>query len=157
MTPHPPTLPPSHTFIIVERDTSLKDVGVFTGQIQIVPTKLFFLDDAKTIPLQAMDGVSSPDLEHAFVFNSAAIAWRFAMQFEPHWNAGAGRYWGARRWVVRRDLAFFPGECHHGINVSKAELNANSASWIPQEALLAATASGFEQGRQSALLERGSS
>lgn len=145
----------SGKFIIVERDQLLKDCGVFTGQIQIIDTRLMFHDVEKTIPFQAMDGVSSPDIEHAFLFNAVATAWRFAMQFEPHWNAAARRYFGARRWVARRDGDYWPGECRIGADARRAAINGYAAGWIPHEAIIAATERGYEQGRQSALLEMG--
>lgn len=135
-------------FIIVERDSRLRDIGVFTGQIQIVDTRLYAIDG---IPMQAMDGVSSPEIEHTFLFNFAHTAWRFAMQFEPHWDCAAARYLGARRWVVRKDLHFFPGEVRHGLDVPNPIQTGRY--WIPQEALMAATAEGYEQGRRSALAE----
>jgi hypothetical protein len=139
-------------FIIVERDTMLRDCGVFTGQVQIVESRHRYLDDEREVPMQAMDGLSSPDIEHAFLFNAAWTAWRYAMQFEPHWDTTAGRYLGHRRWEVRKDLDYFSGEVRHGLAVKNT--NEYAKAWIPQEAIIAATASGFEQGRRSVIAEK---
>ena len=141
----------SDRFIIVERDISLRDIGVFTGQIEIVDYHLRFWDSERQLPMQGMSGVSSPDIEHAFIFNSAWTAWRYAMQFQPHWDEQRNRYWAARRWEARRDLDYFPGECRHGAALRNPCLHGRA--WIPQEALIAATSDGFQQGRASALKE----
>jgi len=147
----PMTTTSTENFIIVERDLDLRDSGVFTGQIQIVETRLMLFEDGR--PIQSIDGIASPHIEHAFVFHSAWTAWRFAMQFEPHWDAGRRRYWGFRRWVARRDGDFFPGECRHGINAPNPCIHGKT--WIPHEAIMAAAADSFEQGRRSALAEMG--
>jgi len=135
-------------FIIVERDSSLKDCGVFTGQVQIVDSRMV-LDDIG--PLQVMDGVSSPDIEHAFLFNTAWDAWRFARQFQPIWCEQAQRFHGWRRWVARKDGDFFPGECRHGVDAHNPLIHGTH--WIPQEAIIAATQMGYERGRQAVLTE----
>ena len=137
-------------FIVVEIDTQLKDCGVFTGQVQIVESRMIVGDYGA---LQVMDGVSSRDIEHAFLFNMAWDAWRFAMQFQPHWNAEANRFWGFRRWRVRRDGDYFPGECRQGVDVGNPMQHGKT--WIPQEALLAAASDSLEQGYRSARREAG--
>ncbi len=144
----------SKKFIIVERDVELKDCGVFTGQIQLIETRLIFIDDEQTMGCQAMDGVASQDIEHAFLFHDPATAWRYAMLFEPHWDASAKRYHAARRWVARRDGDYFPGEERVGTDVKMTNFNRYAVNWIPHEAILAATQRGYEQGRESAALER---
>lgn len=140
----------SDSFIIVERNLHLKDAGVFTGQIQIVDTRLMRHHDGRFH--QGIDGISSPDIEHAFLFHTTWSAWQFAMRFEPHWDDERQRYWGFRRWVARKDGDYFPGECRIGADAPNPV--RSGASFIPQEAIMAATAAGFEQGRRSALAEK---
>lgn len=130
-------------FIVVERDLFLKDVGVFTGQIQIVETRLIVNEAGE--PLQASDGVSSPDIEHAFLFNVAAIAWRYAMSFEPHWDQEGKRYVAFRRWIVRKDLEFFPGECVH----RQVPIGMYTGAGNEREMIMRARLEGYEQGRES--------
>jgi len=137
-------------FIIVERDYHLKDCGVFTGQIQIVDSRMVIGDLG---PLQVMDGVSSPEIEHAFLFNTAWDAWRYSKQFQPVFDKQTNRFCGFRRWVPRRDGDYFPGECRHGLEPIDPTLAGRS--WIPQEALIAATQDGYERGRRSAFVEQG--
>ena len=137
-------------FIIVERDSNLKDCGVFTGQVQIVDSKMV-IDDVGA--LQVMDGVSSPDLEHAFLFNTAWDAWRFARQFQPIWCSEEQRFHGFRRWVARKDGDYFPGECRQGIDAHSPLMPGKN--WIPQEAIIAATQMGYERGRESVFTEFG--
>lgn len=140
----------SEKFIIVERDANLCDAGVFTGQIQIVDSRMVIDGHG---PLQVMDGIGSPDLEHAFLFNTAWDAWRFAMRFQPIWDAARQRFLGHRRWAVRKDGDYFPGECKHGIDARNPVISGKA--WIPQEMLIAAVADGYNQGRASALAEIG--
>jgi hypothetical protein len=138
-------------FIIVQRDLQMRDSGVFTGQIQVVDYHMHFWDADRSVPMQGMDGVASPDIEHAFIFNAAYSAWRYAMQFEPHWDGERNRYWGFRRWEARKDLDFFPGEVHHGLALRNPCIHGKV--WIPQEALIAATQEGFKLGEASARRE----
>jgi hypothetical protein len=135
-------------YIIVEKDVELKDFRVFTGQIQIVDSRLVIPEYG---PLQVMDGVGSPDIEHAFLFNTGWDAWRFAMQFQPIWDQQLLKFWGFRRWVARKDGDYFPGECRQGVDAPNPIQHGKS--WIPQEALIAATAEGFQQGHASARRE----
>lgn len=132
----------SGKFIIVERDICLRDCGVFTGQIQIVDSRL---DIEGCGPLQVMDGISSTDIEHAFLFNSTWDAWRFARQFQPHKECAVAR------WVARKDGDYFPGECRHGVNAPNP--TSPTKNWIPHEMIVAAAERGYQQGRSSALAE----
>lgn len=145
----------SSGFIIVERDRNLKDCGVFTGQVQVVDYHLHHWDEERELPMQGMDGISSPDIEHAFLFSAAWTAWRFAMQFEPHWDIEQRRYLGHRRWEARKDGDYFPGECRHGLAARNSSIHGKH--WIPQEAIIAAAAEGFVQGQESARRELGAS
>jgi hypothetical protein len=138
-------------YIIVERDVFLKDRGVFTGQIQIVDSPFRFHDDAKTVPFQVTEGVWSTDIEHAFVFNSSATAWRHAMNFEPHFDRDRNRYWAARRWVVRKDGEFCPGQAIH----KQEPLGLYAGLSNDRELMLRAMMQSFEQGQQSARREMG--
>jgi hypothetical protein len=134
-------------FIIVERDMMLKDCGVFTGQIQIIETKL--MSDGAGNQVQASDGISSPDIEHAFLFHFAARAWHYAMGFEPHWDEDRKRYFAFRRWIVRKDGEYFPGECVH----RQEPIGDYTGAGIAREMLMRARMDAFEQGRESALRE----
>lgn len=141
----------SGKFIIVERDDRMKDRGVFTGQIQVVDSHMF-MDEERSCALQCIDGIASPDIEHAFLFHTPWDAWRFAIQFQPHWDTERNRFWGFRRWVARNDGNFFPGEIRHGSDVHNPTLGRH---FVPHEMIIAATADGFKQGRQSVLAEMG--
>jgi hypothetical protein len=134
-------------YIIVERDILLKDCGVFTGQIQIISTRLRFHDNGEGF--QAPDGVSSPHIEHAFVFHCPGTAWRHAMNFEPHWDESRKRYWAFRRWVVRSDGQYWPGESAH----IQAPIGPSVGNMNVRELIMRASLTGFEQGYESARRE----
>lgn len=135
-------------YIIVQRDDYMRDCGVFTGQMQLAPSKINLMMDC---PLVLGQPEWSPYIEHAYVFTDAFQAHRWLSRLLPPWNDARNRA-TCHRPQVRHDGEFFPGEHstkHRQIPVSRIN---HAEMFIAAEAFEA----GVREGeRRMAELNRG--